>query len=79
MVFGIADMNFGLCDMKSYTPDVVCAPLAPVKAGCGKGRPVKIITDNSVKTLVSGNTEISHPCIHTVPQRCVVGSSSIHI
>ena len=35
---------------------------------CGKGQPVKIITDNSVETIVVGNTEISHPCNHTVPQ-----------
>ena len=44
------------------------ALLAPVKVGSGKERPIKIITDNSVETIVFGNTEISHPCNHTVPQ-----------
>ena len=40
MVFGIADMHLGLGDMNSYTPDVFLgAPLAPVKVGCGEGRP----------------------------------------
>ena len=37
----------------------------------GKGRPVKIITYSSVKTVVLGSTEISHPCTHTVSQRSV--------
>ena len=27
-----------------------------------KRRPVKIITDNSVETVVFGNTDIAHPC-----------------
>ena len=53
MVFGIADINFGLGDMNMMP--FMC-PLAPVKVGCGKGRPVKIITDNSVETVVFGNT-----------------------
>ena len=64
-------MNFGLGDMNSYTHDAVyvhLAPPAPVKVGCGKGRPVKIITDN-----------IPHPCKHTVPQLSVVESSSINM
>ena len=62
-------MNLGLGDMNS-----LCAPVAPVKEECGKGRPVKIITDNSVETLVFGNTDIPHPCNHTVSQRSVAGS-----
>ena len=45
MVFGKADMNFGLHVTNSYTPDSVCAPLAPIKVGRGKRRPVEIITD----------------------------------
>ena len=42
MVFGIADMNFGL-------------------------------GDNSVETIVFGNTEISHPFNHTVPKQSMAG------
>ena len=49
-------------------------PVAPVNMGCGKWRPVEIITDNNV---VFGNTDIPHSCNHTVPQRSVAGSSSI--
>jgi hypothetical protein len=60
MVFRIADGNFGLG---------LCALLAPVKVGCGKGQPVKIITDNSIKTLVFRNTDIPHPCIYTLVQK----------
>jgi hypothetical protein len=30
------------------------------KRGGGKGRPVKIITDNSVETIVFGNTEMNN-------------------
>ena len=37
--------------------------------GCGKGRLVKIITDNSVESIVFGNTDIPH----------MAGSSSIAI
>ena len=51
MVFGIADMNS------------LCAPLAPVNVGMGKGD-----TDNSVETIVFGSTEISHPFNHIVPE-----------
>jgi hypothetical protein len=47
----------------------LCAPLASVK----------IITDNYVKTVVFGNTDIPHPRNQTVPQRSVAGSSSISI
>ena len=46
---------------------------------CGKGRPVKIITDNSVEIVVFGNTGIPHPCNHTVSQGSVAGPSSIYI
>ena len=70
IVFGIAYMNFGIGDMNRCR---LCAPLAPVKVGSGKGRPVKIIKDNSVETIIFGNTEISHPCNHTVPQGNVAG------
>ena len=64
-------MNFRLGDMNRYTPDAVFfAPLAPVKVGCGKGRPVKIIKDNSVETVVFGNTDIPYPCNHTVTAKC---------
>ena len=56
-------MKFGLC----------CAPLEPVKGGGGKWRPVKIIIDNSVETIVFVNTEIFHSCNHTVPQQSVAG------
>ena len=68
MVFGIADMNFGLGDVNSYTTDAVYvhASLAPLKVGCGKGRPLKIITDNSAKTVVFGATSIPHPCNQSV-------------
>ena len=41
--------------------------MAPVKVGGGKERPVKIITDNSVKTIVFLNTEISQ---HTATAKC---------
>ena len=64
MVLRIAEMNFGLGDMNSYTPDAVSS--------------VKIIAD-SVGTVVFGNTDIPHPCNHTVPQRSVAVSSSIYI
>ena len=40
MVFLIADMNFGLGDINRCG---LCAPLAPVKVGGGKARPVKYI------------------------------------
>ena len=55
----------------------MCTCSTPV--GCGKGRPVKIITDNSLETVVFGNTDISHPCNHTVPQRSVAGLSTVYI
>ena len=42
----------------------LCAPLAPVNVRVGKSN-----TDNSVKTVVFGNTEISHPFNHTVPEQ----------
>ena len=34
---------------------MICTPLATIK----EGRPVKIFTDNSVETIVFGNTEIN--------------------
>ena len=40
-------MNFGLGHMNRCR---LCAPLAPIK--------VKIITDNTLKTIVFGNTEM---------------------
>ena len=40
------------------------APLAPVKI---------------IETVVFGNTDIPHPCNHTVPHRSVAGSSSMSI
>ena len=57
MVSGIADMNFGLGDMNKYTPCHLCAPLAPVNMGVVKS--IKIITDNSIETVVFGNTEMN--------------------
>ena len=42
-------MNFGLCDMMPF----MCTS-STRKGGGGKGRPVKIITDNSVETIVFG-------------------------
>ena len=33
------------------------------------GLPVKIITDNSVETVVFGNADIPHPYNHTASQR----------
>jgi hypothetical protein len=65
MVFGIADMNFVLGDMNRCC---LCAPLAPVIVGVGKSN-----TDNSVKTIVFGNTQISHTFNHTVPEQSVAG------
>ena len=53
------------------------APLAPVKVGCGKGLHVEISTDNTVETIVFGNTDIPHPCNHSVPQQSVAGLSSV--
>ena len=39
MVFGIADMNFGLGDMNSYTPDAVYVHFYhPKRWGVGKGK-----------------------------------------
>ena len=35
----------------------LCAPLAPAKVGCAKGRPAKIITYNNVETVVFGNMQ----------------------
>ena len=63
MVFGIADMNFGLGDMNSYTKCRLCAPLAPVNVGVEEGD-----ADNSVEIIVFGNIEISHPFNHVVPE-----------
>ena len=42
-------MNFGLGYMNRYT---LCAPLASIKEDGGKGRPIKVITNNSVETIV---------------------------
>ena len=33
------------------------------RGGGGKERPVKIITDNNVKTIVFGNTEMNNDCL----------------
>jgi hypothetical protein len=44
----------------------LCAPLAPVRVGGGKWRPVKIITDNSVETVVFGNTEMNNDSLDDV-------------
>ena len=55
------------------------ATLARVMVGCGKGRPVKIIKDNSVEAVVFGNTDIPHPCNHTVSQWSLAGSSSMYV
>ena len=68
MVFAKADMIYPCCRL--------VAPLTPVKVGCGKGRPEKIITDNSAETVVFGNTDIPHASNHTVSQRSVAGSSN---
>jgi hypothetical protein len=37
----------------------MCTSSTP-KGGGGKGRPVKIITDNSVETIVLGSTEMNN-------------------
>jgi hypothetical protein len=36
------------------------------EVGGGKGRPVEIITDNSVETVVCGNTEINNDSLDAV-------------
>ena len=36
------------------------------KGGYGKGRPVKVITDNSVDTIVFGNTDINNGSLDPV-------------
>ena len=48
-------MNVGLDYMNRYTHYAVYAPLAPVKLGGGKWLPVKIITNNTLETIVFGN------------------------
>ena len=58
MVFGIADMN-------SYTPNVYVQLWHRKREGVGKD------DTDSVENIVFGNTEISHPFNHTVPQRNV--------
>ena len=40
----------------------LCARLAPIK----EGRPVKTFTDNSVETIVSGNTEMVNDSLDAV-------------
>ena len=40
----------------------LCAPLAPIK----EGRPVKIFTDNSVESIVFGNTELNNDSLDAV-------------
>ena len=59
-------MNFRLGDRNRYTQCRLCAPLAPVKVEGGKGRPVNIITGNSVETIVFGNTEMSNDSLDGV-------------
>jgi hypothetical protein len=36
------------------------------KGGGGKGQPVKLITDNSVKTIVFGTTEMNNDSLDAV-------------
>ena len=52
-------MNFGLGDVSSYTSSTC-------KVRGGKGCPVKIITDNSVETIVFGNTEKNNDSLDAV-------------
>ena len=52
-------MNFGLCDLNRYTLMPFMCSSAPVKVGGGKWLPVKIITDNTLETIVFGNTEMN--------------------
>ena len=62
-------MDFGLSDMNSYTPDAVMSTFGTRRGGeggGGKGRPVKIITDNSVETVVFGNNEINNDSLDAV-------------
>ena len=40
----------------------LCARIAPIK----EGRPVKIFTDNSVETIVFGNTEMNTDSLDAV-------------
>ena len=40
----------------------LCARIAPIK----EGRPVKIFTDNSVETIVFGNTDINNNSLNAV-------------
>ena len=47
-------MNFGLGDMNRYILVPFMFTSSNRKGGGGKGRPVKIITDNSVETVVFG-------------------------
>jgi hypothetical protein len=63
MVYGIADMNFGLSDMNRCH---LYAPLAPVNVAGGKRQPVKMITDNSVETVVFRNTEMNNDSLDAV-------------
>ena len=60
-------MVFGIADMIIYTPNVFLCN-SSTREGVGVG---KDDTDNSVENIVFGNTEISHPFNHTVPQRNV--------
>jgi hypothetical protein len=69
MVFGTADLNCGHCDMNRYTPMPFMCTSSTRKCGGGggsKGRPVKIITDNSVETIVFGNNEYDNDSLNAV-------------
>ena len=68
MVFGIADMNFELGDMNSYTPMPFMCTSSTCKCWEGgvKRRPVKIITDNSIETVVFGYNEMNNDSVNAV-------------
>ena len=63
-------MNFRLGDMTTYTHDAVYvhlfAPLTPVKVGGGKWLLVKIIANNTLETIVFGNTEMNNDSLDAV-------------
>jgi hypothetical protein len=44
----------------------MCTSSTPNGRGGGKGRPVKIITDNSVENLVLGNNKIKNDSLDAV-------------
>ena len=66
-------MNFELSDMNRLPLMPFMCTSSTCKGGVGKGRPVKIISDNSVEAIIFGNTEMNNY------SRCHLNPSSVSI